>query len=213
MPLVPGRNILSRVQHKQLTINVQHLKQGLLNSLSWPGGRELCAAGGARAARTGGRCLGRLWQLRTPYRLGPAGARPMRRLSLDCAGSGEGLSVSVIDCSFAGVGHLQVRVLQQGTACSLTFHNAAGCIARCQRLVPALIRSPVHWLQVKGATRPADVAAALMELEAALRRSVLAHDWDAPPAGAASACSFLVLMACSWLAGNSKEHLRQKNAA
>lgn len=42
-------------------------------------------------------------------------------------------------------------------------------------------------VQVKGAARPAHVAAALMDLEAVLRRSVFAPDWDAPPAGAALA--------------------------
>ena len=42
---------------------------------------------------------------------------------------------------------------------------------------------------MKGAARPAHVAAALMELEAALRRSAFAPDWDAPPAGAAPVCA------------------------
>jgi len=41
--------------------------------------------------------------------------------------------------------------------------------------------------QVKAAAQPADVAAAVLELEAALRRSLLAPDWGAPPAGAPGA--------------------------
>lgn len=56
--------------------------------------------------------------------------------------------------------------------------------------------------------RPADVAAALMDLEAALRRSVLAPDWDAPPAGAASTCFIYMLMIYLWLTGNAKNYSR-----
>lgn len=54
--------------------------------------------------------------------------------------------------------------------------------------IPFLYDSmPLIWHQVRAASRPADVAAAVLELEACLRRSLLAPDWDAPPVGALGA--------------------------